>query len=411
MYCTNRLVIFQYGIILLLTLYILGESGAGKTESFKMIVNFLTHIQDKITTSQLFKKETPSSSTGSGYVKMHRRTSSNCSVPNVAFNKKSDSAMTITNTARRQSLSPGPGPRRCSTANASAQRIRAESSDRSQCRRNMREKIVDFDFSHHKSTENISFIDGKGTSRFIDKHPSKSCFKHQPTQTTPINTANLMNSSLATSSKYLHSAHQTGNVSIGGCRQCGHSKCTRGLALEMDFRNMPFKTTTTHSILGGPSIAMHRGSFCNLLRQPSTESQTDRSSLIGSTQRISIYEAHKQNQMAGATCTAIPNSVATGAQTSSSLSLSGTMNVPSTRTRRKSPSQRLRECVTCADVFLEAMGNAVTLKNSNSSRYVGCIQINVHTNFYLILISNKISFRANCSTLKSTLRVIRWACT
>ncbi|XP_029406672.2 unconventional myosin-Ia isoform X2 [Bactrocera dorsalis] len=349
-----------------------GESGAGKTESFKMIVNFLTHIQDKITTSQLFKKEIPNSSTGSGYsghVQMHRRTSSNCSVPNVALYKKSDSAMTITNTARRQSLSPGPGPRRCSTANVSAQRIRAESSDRSQGRRNMREKIVDFDFSHHKSTENISYIDGKVTSRTIEKHPSKSCFKHQPTQTAPINTANLMNSSFATSSKYLHSAHHSGNVSSGGCRQCGHSKCTRALALEMDPRNMPFKTTTTHSFLAGPSRAMHRGSFCNLLRQHSTESQTDRSSLIGSTQRISLYEAHKQNQMVGVTCTAIPSSFATGAQTSSSLSLSGTMNVPNTKSRRKSPSQRLRECVTCADVFLEAMGNAVTLKNSNSSRY------------------------------------------
>lgn len=349
-----------------------GESGAGKTESFKMIVNFLTHIQDKITTSQLFKKETPNCSTGSGYVgyvQTHRRTSSNCSVPNVASYKKSDSAMTITNTARRQSLSPGPGPRRCSTANASAQRIRAESSDRSQGRRNMREKIVDFDFSHHKSTENISFIDGKATSRTIDKHPSKSCFKHQPTQTAPINTANLINSSLATSSKYLHSAHQSGSVTSGGCRQCGHSRCTRALALEMDTRNMPFKTSTAHGFLAGPSRAMHRGSFCNLLRQHSTESQTDRSSLIGSTQRISLYEAHKQNQLATATCTIMPSNVATGAQTSSTLSLSGTMNMPSTRSRRKSPSQRLRECVTCADVFLEAMGNAVTLKNSNSSRY------------------------------------------
>ncbi|XP_020716294.1 unconventional myosin-Ia isoform X2 [Ceratitis capitata] len=348
-----------------------GESGAGKTESFKMIVNFLTHIQEKNApaTSQ-FKKEPTISGTGSaysGYVNTHRRTSSNCSAQNITLYKKSDSAMTITNSARRQSLSPGPPPRRCSTANVSAQRIRAESSDRSQSRRNMREKIVDFDFSHHKSTENISYVDGKGAFRTIDKHPSKSCFKHQPTQTTPFVTANLMNPNLASSSKYLHSgAHQTGTSASSGCRQCGHSKCTRALALEVDSRNMPFKNTTTQNLLAGPSRGMHRGSFCNLLRQHSTESQTDHSSLIGSTQRISLYEAHKQNQLA-ATCTAMPGS--TCAQTSSSLSLSGTMNVLSTRSRRKSPSQRLRECVTCADVFLEAMGNAVTLKNSNSSRY------------------------------------------
>ncbi|XP_017471206.1 PREDICTED: uncharacterized protein LOC108362651 isoform X2 [Rhagoletis zephyria] len=309
-----------------------GESGAGKTESFKMIVNFLTHIQDKITLVQQIKKEvsnsTASTSGYTGYAPLHRRTSSNCSATNVPLSKKSDSVMTITNTSRRQSLSPGLGPRRCSTANISAQRIRAESSDRSQTRRNMREKIVDFDFSHHKSTENISYIDSKGTFRNIDKHPSKSCFKHQPTQTAPMVTAALMNTNFATSSKHLHNAHQA----------------------------------------AGPSRAMHRGSFCNLLRQHSTESQTDRSSLIGSTQRISLYEAHKQNQMFAASIFN-PSNASTCAQTSSSLSLSGTMNVPNTRSRRKSPSQRLRECVTCADVFLEAMGNAVTLKNSNSSRY------------------------------------------
>ncbi|XP_054725219.1 uncharacterized protein LOC129235415 isoform X1 [Anastrepha obliqua] len=344
-----------------------GESGAGKTESFKMIVNFLTHIQDKATPVQQFKKEPSGSNAYTGYVHMHRRTSSNCSPANIALSKKSDSVMTITNTSRRQSLSPGPGPRRCSTTNVSAQRTRAESSDRSQSRRNIREKIVDFDFSHHKSTENISFFDGKGAFHAIDKHPSKSCFKHQPTQTGPMVTATLMSANLATS-KRLNSVHHSGLSSSGGCRQCGHSKCTRALALEIDSRNLPFKNITTQSFLAGPSRAMHRGSFCNLLHQHSMESQTDRSSLIGSTQRISLYEAHKQNQLA-TTSTINPSNMATCAQTSSSLSLSGTMNVPNTRSRRKSPSQRLRECVTCADVFLEAMGNAVTLKNSNSSRY------------------------------------------
>ncbi|XP_053945830.1 unconventional myosin-Ib isoform X2 [Anastrepha ludens] len=344
-----------------------GESGAGKTESFKMIVNFLTHIQDKTTPVQQFRKEPSGSNAYTGYVNMHRRTSSNCSPANIALSKKSDSVMTITNTSRRQSLSPGPGPRRCSTTNVSAQRTRAESSDRSQSRRNIREKIVDFDFSHHKSTENISFFDGKGNFHAIDKHPSKSCFKHQPTQTGPMVTATLMSANLATS-KRLNSVHHSGLSSSGGCRQCGHSKCTRALALEIDSRNLPFKNTTTQSFLAGPSRAMHRGSFCNLLHQHSMESQTDRSTLIGSTQRISLYEAHKQNQLA-TTSTINPSNMATCAQTSSSLSLSGTMNVPNTRSRRKSPSQRLRECVTCADVFLEAMGNAVTLKNSNSSRY------------------------------------------
>lgn len=33
-------------------------------------------------------------------------------------------------------------------------------------------------------------------------------------------------------------------------------------------------------------------------------------------------------------------------------------------------TQKLRECVECADVFLEAMGSAATVNNTNSSRYV-----------------------------------------
>ncbi|XP_067617523.1 unconventional myosin-Ia isoform X2 [Eurosta solidaginis] len=360
-----------------------GESGAGKTESFKMIVNFLTHIQDKIQTIQQFKKE-PSSrsnleSAFSSYAphNMHRRTSSSCSTANIVLAKKSDSTMTITNTSRRQSLSPRPAPRRCSTATASEHRIRAESSDRSQSRRNLRgEKIVDFDFSHHKSTENISFVDSKGTFRTCDDpiNPSKSCFKNHPTQT-PFISANLMNAhNLATYSKYLHNTSNFSGMSggsasgSGGCRQCGHSKCTRALALDFfESHNRPwFKNTTNiQNSLTGPARGMHRGSFCNLLRQHSSESQPERSSLLGSTQRISLYETHKHNLMTP-NC---PSDMTTCAQTASKQSLSGIMNVTSTRARRKSPSQRMRECVTCADVFLEAMGNAVTLRNSNSSRY------------------------------------------
>jgi len=43
----------------------------------------------------------------------------------------------------------------------------------------MREKIVDFDFSHHKSSENISSL---LESHAHHLHPTKSCFKHQQTQ-------------------------------------------------------------------------------------------------------------------------------------------------------------------------------------------------------------------------------------
>ncbi|XP_043946951.1 unconventional myosin-Ia isoform X2 [Drosophila biarmipes] len=321
-----------------------GESGAGKTETFKMIVNFLTHIQDRShcpATPNVLRKQSSISSTSGLVTHAHRRASSSCSgTANfiICKNRAENTSATI---SRRQSPSPGPSQR---------SRTRDESIER-QSRRQMREKIVDFDFSHHKSSENISSL---LESHAHHLHPTKSCFKHQQTQ---VSACTAMPSAAKGSPKYAVPSV------YGGCRQCGHSKCVRAQSLEKEERDeLRGSTCRLSNIATAQPTHSHRVSCSNLTRQHSSESQPererDRSSLMGSTQRISLYDAHKLSKVLGDLPPPPPSSVSPTPSASSSL-----------HRRHKSPTQRMRECVTCADVFLEAMGNACTLKNNNSSRY------------------------------------------
>lgn len=297
-----------------------------------MIVNFLTHVQDK---DKPLKRQI-SIEKGLATTQSHRRSSSNCSASNYVM-YRNPSSVCSTPTPRRQSISP------CNIHRSQ----RHDTDFKQKTSTGIREKIVDFDFTRHKSTENLSVSqshEGSSSSKTFGHthmHPSKSCFKHQNISSK----VNLHH----TASKYELNA-------TAGCRQCGHSKCHRAQSLEKDER-FNSNTASTSRLNSSTQYDCHRNSCSNLFqRQNSSESQPERSSLMGSMQRISLYDAHRVSQILPIDYT--PTSPALSSCSST------------TRARQKSPYQRLRECVTCADVFLEAMGNALTIKNNNSSRYV-----------------------------------------
>lgn len=241
-------------------------------------------------------------------------------------------------------------------------------------KKNIREKVVDFDFSHHKSTENFEEIlphRHERTSIISTTVPTKSCFKHNYTDTTMgrqkndkifcdastnVSMGKLGSGQSCDSSShniaFKGSPYSTSSATAGCCRQCGHNKCARQRSFEVDEKACSSSSGSSILYKMKADVKM-RGSCSSLIRQHSTESSTSRDFNPGSTMsssRMSLFDAHRLSQIYGE-----------GLKTNRNVSTANIL----THTR----NPRMRECVTCADVFLEAMGNATTLKNNNSSRY------------------------------------------
>lgn len=342
----------------------LGEGGSGKTESYKTIINYLTHIQE------------PKKIKSKYHVEVNRR-------------RNSMSCSAAIGTPRRHSPTPSvhvicgnslvPGDR-----NSFMLKGRSESTDRNQ---QSKCKNVGFAFSHHKSTENLPQS---------SLHPqTKACVKHNHIDVrTTLQQPHKMNPSRASSSTKLneivipvpalpprqstcsqsknplsnsHDYTKTSNSKGGNnvsCKNCGHLRCIRQKSFENDEPgslkvSKKFHGSST-SIPSGFKMktASERtnkihGSSISLNRQYSGGSLMGEEREVAS-ERLSLFDAHRIKKRAAE------------------------MNSAKERSRQRKldeyadfvKTQKLRECVECADVFLEAMGSAATLNNTNSSRYV-----------------------------------------
>lgn len=355
----------------------LGEGGSGKTESYKTIINFLTHIQEPKKTKSKYHVE-----------KNPRRNSMSCTaaIGTPRRHSPTPSLHTVCN-----SLLPG-------DRSTYVLKGRSESSDRNP---NSKCKNVGFDFSLHKSTENFH-------QHSVHNIQMKTCVKHnhidvrttpQPphkayspkaSSSTKLNEilipvptllprqskCNQSKNPLTNSHDYAKTTNAKGGSNMS-CKNCGHMRCIRQKSFENDepgslklsrkfhgsSTSIPsgFKVKSAaerSSKLHGSSISLHR--------------QYSGGSLMGDdretiSERMSLFDAHKIKKR------------------------TTELNSLKERIRQRKfdeyadfvKTQKLRECVECADVFLEAMGSAATINNTNSSRYVSFLGVlyKIHFDF------------------------------
>lgn len=341
----------------------LGEGGSGKTESYKTIINYLTHIQEPKKTKSKY------------HVEVNRR-------------RNSTSCTAAIGTPRRPSPTPSAHPA-CNSLlpgdrSSYVLKGRSESTDRNP---STKCKNVGFDFSHHKSTENLqqhsvhniqmktcvkhNHIDVRATPQ-----PPHKTYSQRASSSTKLNeivipVPTLQRQSKCTQSKNpltnSHDYTKTTNARGGSnmsCKNCGHMRCIRQKSFENEepgslnvakkfhgsSTSIPsgFKVKSAaerSSKLHGSSISLHRQYSGGSLMGDDRE---------GMSERMSLFDAHKIKKR------------------------TAELNSLKERIRQKRldeytdfvRTQKLRECVECADVFLEAMGSAATVNNTNSSRYV-----------------------------------------
>lgn len=342
----------------------LGEGGSGKTESYKTIINFLTHIQEPKKTKSKYHVEVN-----------RRRNSVSCtaSLGTPRRNSPTPSIHTVHN-----SLLPG-------DRSTYVLKARSESTDRNPTTKC---KNVGFDFSHHKSTENLHQSGVHNTQmKVCVKHnhidvratpqPPHKAYSSRASSSTKLNEivipvptllprqskVNPSKNPCTNSHDYAKTTSAKGGSNVS-CKNCGHMRCIRQKSFEneepgsLKFSRRLHGSSTSipsgfkvksaaerGSKLHGSSISLHR--------------QYSGGSLMGDdrevmSERLSLFDAHKIKKRAA------------------------DLNSVKERIRQRKldeyadfvKTQKLRECVECADVFLEAMGSAATMNNTNSSRYV-----------------------------------------
>ncbi|XP_062535184.1 unconventional myosin-Ia [Armigeres subalbatus] len=268
-----------------------GESGAGKTESSRMIVHFLTQL------SEMRRSRTPTFSLRGSNPNSRQTTPKHCGIARVGSSFESG-----TGSSRPDSIMKYNTSRKCS-----------------------HEKTVEFDLiSHHKSSENLALMMGGGGVGVMGSTPK--CLKHsnqsisRSTEANDFPTKSTLKSAFAASSSSScpkHNCGSAGSSHLDLHRMCGYS----------------------------PSLQKR----CNLSRcchQSSTRS------IHKSSSSIALTYDHNSSLM--------------------SPSIHRRQILKSITKEvylRDLELARMRERLAHAELFLEALGNAFTVKNANSSRF------------------------------------------
>lgn len=309
----------------------MGESGSGKTESSRMCAQFLTEVCEirkeipKFCNRQRSSNSFSSSKSGS---QSNSRNETPKHVPITSQTPANASSVTISEKAGCLVIKSAIGStKKCS-----------------------HEKTVDFDFSHNSSSENLASPNlGKCQKHGMLSSSSSQqlntlgniCSKHH----------NISSLKFDTSSSSSSSSTQ----SRSRCTSCNHR---HSHSYDSSRDNLTSNRTSSKQFVKYSTVECdcdYGRRFNNVKRSPSTERNTSPSQPTiqltpkkVSSKRVVLSPNFKHKSV-------------------------GTLNVKSSSTAVKTNEQmivlKMREKISQADVILEALGNAETLRNPNSSRF------------------------------------------
>lgn len=333
-----------------------GESCAGKTEASRMIVHFLTQVSDyKRKPSSLLRRQKSSNSIGS---------STKGSNPNSCTSTPKHKSLTTTPTATLERTS-------CIKFETSSY-----DSKKSSIKKVSREKTVEFDFSYKKSTENLSGKCSKhglaeestssiGTAAVVKFCPKHNCCNQNLSLDLPIKskaTVHCDNDNVPTTSKNFVQSHRVPNCDL---HQQPNQQQTRCKCENLDLIQNVNKSNSVSSVklkskLKSPSSNNTGGGSGGTLEENATssESTSAKVSAIKYKPVFSPATARKYHR--------------------SNVDFDSFKSIKKSTKPNKFITQkgiedaelfRMKDRIGQAEVFLEAMGNAATQLNDNSSRF------------------------------------------
>lgn len=310
----------------------LGESGSGKTESTRMCVHFLTQVCEirkemPILSRQRSSNSFSSSKSGS---QSNSRNVTPKHAPNQTSNNPSSTVATIEKVGCLVIKSAAGNTKKCS-----------------------HEKTVDFDFSHNSSTENLA---SPNLSK-CQKHAMLTSSSSQQFNTL----GNICSKHHISSLKFetSSSSSTSSTQSRSKCTSCNHHH-----------------SHTSYDSSSRDNVIKNRTNSKQLSKYSTVECDFDYGQKMNRPKRSLSAERTTPPPQAQPTIQLTPKKILSR-QAINSPSFKnksvGTINIRSSssavKTREQMSVLKMREKISHVEFILEALGNAVTLRNANSSRF------------------------------------------